>query len=112
MGGRYQQAEQALARNAAGTGAAAGAAQQIECYDISNTQGTATVASMVVFEQGTPSKKLYRRFNIQTVEGPDDFASMEEVLTRRFKRWQAAQEDRNATRAKSWTRPSHLCPTC
>ena len=66
---------------------------RIECYDISNTQGTAAVASMVVFEQGTPAKKLYRRFNIQTVEGPDDFASMEEVLTRRFRRWQAAQED-------------------
>ncbi len=65
---------------------------KIECYDISNTQGTATVASMVVFEQGTPSKKLYRRFNIQRAEGPDDFASMEEALTRRFKRWQAAQE--------------------
>ena len=65
---------------------------RIECYDISNTQGTASVGSMVVFEQGVPSKKLYRRFNIKTVEGPDDFASMEEVLTRRFKRWQAAQE--------------------
>ena len=47
---------------------------------------------MVVFEQGVPSKKLYRRFNIKTVEGPDDFASMEEVLIRRFKRWQAAQD--------------------
>ena len=65
---------------------------RIECYDISNTQGTASVGSMVVFEHGVPSKKLYRRFNIKTVEGPDDFASMEEVLTRRFKRWQAAQE--------------------
>ena len=66
---------------------------RIECYDISNTQGTASVGSMVVFEQGIPNKKLYRRFNIQTVSGPDDFASMEEVLTRRFKRWQAAQEE-------------------
>ncbi len=65
---------------------------RIECYDISNTQGTASVGSMVVFEQGVPSKKLYRRFNIKTVEGPDDFASMEEVLIRRFKRWQAAQD--------------------
>lgn len=65
---------------------------RIECYDISNTQGTASVASMVVFEQGVPSKKHYRHFNIQTVVGPDDFASMEEVLTRRFRRWQAAQE--------------------
>jgi excinuclease ABC subunit C len=65
---------------------------RIECYDISNTQGTASVGSMVVFEQGTPSKGMYRHFNIKTVSGPDDFASMEEVLTRRFKRWQAAQE--------------------
>jgi excinuclease ABC subunit C len=65
---------------------------RIECYDISNTQGTAAVGSMVVFEQGVPRKSLYRRFNIQSVEGPDDFASMEEVLSRRFKRWQAAQE--------------------
>lgn len=65
---------------------------RIECYDISNTQGTASVGSMVVFEQGVPAKKLYRRFNINSVEGPDDFASMEEVLTRRFRRWQAAQE--------------------
>ena len=65
---------------------------RIECYDISNIQGTAAVGSMVVFEQGIPSKKMYRRFNIKTVSGPDDFASMEEVLSRRFKRWQSAQE--------------------
>lgn len=67
---------------------------RIECYDISNTQGTAAVGSMVVFEQGVPKKSLYRRFNIQTVSGPDDFASMEEVLTRRLRRWQSAQENR------------------
>ncbi|HMD87725.1 MAG TPA: excinuclease ABC subunit UvrC [Anaerolineaceae bacterium] len=65
---------------------------RIECYDISNTQGTAAVGSMVVFQQGVPSKNLYRRYNIKSASGPDDFASMEEVLTRRFKRWQAAQE--------------------
>ena len=65
---------------------------RIECYDISNTQGTAAVGSMVVFEQGVPSKRLYRRFNIRSVSGPDDFASMEEVLMRRFNRWKAAQE--------------------
>src|SRR5450759_1869680 len=65
---------------------------RIECYDISNTQGTASVASMVVFEQGVPNKKKYRQFNIATVSGPDDFASMEEVLTRRFRRWQTYQE--------------------
>jgi excinuclease ABC subunit C len=65
---------------------------RIECYDISNTQGTASVGSMVVFTQGVPNRKLYRKFNIKTVEGPDDFASMAEVLTRRFKRWISAQE--------------------
>jgi excinuclease ABC subunit C len=50
---------------------------KIECYDISNIQGTASVGSMVVFELGVPSKKNYRHFNIKTVIGPDDFASME-----------------------------------
>ena len=65
---------------------------RIECYDISNTQGTAAVGSMVVFEQGVPKKKHYRHFNIRSVSGPDDFASMEEVLTRRFNRWKVSQE--------------------
>ena len=65
---------------------------RIECYDISNIQGTAAVGSMVVFEKGVPNRKLYRRFNIKTVTGADDFASMEEVLARRFKRWSSAQE--------------------
>jgi len=65
---------------------------RIECYDISNTQGTSAVGSMVVFEQGIPRKNHYRHFNIRTVTGPDDFASMEEVLVRRFNRWQAALE--------------------
>ncbi len=60
---------------------------RIECYDISNTQGVMAVGSMVVFEQGAPKKGHYRRFNIRTVQGPDDFASMEEVLRRRFGRW-------------------------
>ncbi|MDA1330609.1 MAG: excinuclease ABC subunit UvrC [Chloroflexi bacterium] len=68
------------------------APQRIECYDISNTQGTAAVGSMVVFERGVPNKKHYRRFNIRSVHGPDDFASMEEVLSRRFRRWLAANE--------------------
>jgi excinuclease ABC subunit C len=65
---------------------------RMECYDISNTQGTASVGSMVVFEQGVPLKKHYRRFNIKSVTGPDDFASMEEVLIRRFRRWEAVKE--------------------
>jgi excinuclease ABC subunit C len=66
---------------------------RIECYDISNTQGTAIVGAMVVFTQGVPDKKLYRKFNIESVVGaPDDFASMEEMLTRRFRRWRGAQQ--------------------
>jgi excinuclease ABC subunit C len=60
--------------------------RRMECYDISHIQGTSTVASMVVFEDGKPKKAHYRRFKIKTVEGNDDFASMREVLTRRFKR--------------------------
>jgi len=66
---------------------------RIEGYDISNTQGTAAVGSMVVFERGVPNKKHYRRFNIRSVSGPDDFASMEEVLTRRLKRWLSTQSE-------------------
>jgi excinuclease ABC subunit C len=67
---------------------------RIECYDISHLQGVATVGAMVVFSQGVPDKKLYRKFNIDSTSlgAPDDFASMEEVLTRRFKRWRSAQE--------------------
>jgi excinuclease ABC subunit C len=76
------------------------APERIECYDISNTQGTAAVGSMVVFERGVSNNKLYRRFNIKTVQGPDDFASMQEVLSRRFKRWQAAKEDNPIPGAK------------
>jgi excinuclease ABC subunit C len=59
---------------------------RIECYDISNTQGTALVGSMVVFLDGRPEKAHYRHFNIRTVQGPDDYASMDEVLRRRFQR--------------------------
>lgn len=58
----------------------------IECFDNSNIQGTNPVASCVVFRDGKPSKREYRHFNIKTVEGPDDFASMREVLTRRYSR--------------------------
>jgi excinuclease ABC subunit C len=61
---------------------------RIECYDISTTQGVEVVGSMVVFEHGTPKKSHYRRFKIRTVQGQDDFASMREVLLRRFDRWQ------------------------
>jgi len=59
---------------------------RIECFDNSNIQGAYPVAAMTVFVNGKPSKKDYRHFNIKTVEGPDDFASMEEVIYRRYKR--------------------------
>jgi excinuclease ABC subunit C len=67
---------------------------RIECYDVSHTQGVATVGAMVVFEQGVPAKRLYRKFNIEStsIGAPDDFASMEEMLTRRFRRWKGSQE--------------------
>ncbi|MEQ9263453.1 MAG: excinuclease ABC subunit UvrC [Owenweeksia sp.] len=60
--------------------------RHIECFDNSNIQGTTPVAACVVFKDGKPSKKDYRHFNIKTVEGPDDFASMEEVVFRRYNR--------------------------
>jgi excinuclease ABC subunit C len=69
--------------------------RRIECYDISNIQGTNSVGSMVVFEDGKPKTSHYRRFKIKTVEGPDDYSSMKEVLTRRFKR---LSESRNAAK--------------
>ena len=62
--------------------------RHIECFDNSNIQGTHPVAACVVFKNGKPDKKEYRHFNIKTVEGPDDFASMEEVVFRRYKRLQ------------------------
>ena len=68
---------------------------RIECFDISTTQGTSIVASRVVFTQGVPAKSEYRRFNIRTVihDGPDDFQSMREALTRRFARWKDAVDN-------------------
>ena len=58
----------------------------IECFDNSNIQGTFPVSALVVFKNAKPDKKEYRHFNIKTVEGPNDFASMEEVILRRYKR--------------------------
>ena len=66
---------------------------RMECYDISNTQGTESVASMVVFVDGKPKKDQYRRFKIKTVEGANDYASLKEVLTRRFRRGLAEQSE-------------------
>ena len=71
---------------------------RIECYDISNTQGTNSVGSMVVFEDGRPKSAHYRRFQIKTVEGPNDYASMQEMLRRRFKR---LADERRAMRNSS-----------
>lgn len=65
---------------------------RIECYDISNIQGSDSVASMVVFENGKPKKSEYRKFKIKTVEGPNDFLSMYEVITRRFSRVEKEKE--------------------
>ncbi len=87
---RKEQAEQRAYDRSVGAAQKLGALlgienlKRIECYDISNTQGTDTVASMVVFENGKPSKKEYRRFRIKTVTGADDFASMAETLERRL----------------------------
>ena len=66
--------------------------KHIECFDNSNIQGTHPVAACVVFKDGKPSKKEYRHYNIKTVEGPNDFASMEEVVFRRYKRLLAEDE--------------------
>ena len=59
---------------------------RIEAFDISNIQGTDSVGSMVVFEKGKPSKQDYRRFKIRWIDGPNDYASMAQVIERRFKR--------------------------
>ncbi len=68
--------------------------QRIECYDISNIQGTSAVGSMVVFIDGRPQTKEYRRFRIKSVAGADDFAMLQEVLRRRFKRAKEVIEER------------------
>ena len=65
---------------------------RIECYDISNTMGTNSVASMVVFQGGRPGKDQYRRFRVKAVEGADDFASMAEVIRRRLERLKSGDE--------------------
>jgi excinuclease ABC subunit C len=75
--------------------------RRIECYDISNIQGTSSVGSMVVFVDGHPRPQEYRRFRIKTVEGANDFASMAEVLRRRFKRARERLLDETGARAPS-----------
>ncbi|MEZ3486840.1 MAG: excinuclease ABC subunit UvrC [Lachnospiraceae bacterium] len=66
---------------------------RMEAYDISNTSGFASVGSMVVYERGKPKRNDYRKFKIRSVQGPDDYASMEEVLTRRFEHGMREQEE-------------------
>ncbi len=73
--------------------------RRIECYDISNLQGTNPVASMVVFQDAKPAKKEYRRFTIKTITGANDFAMMNEVIKRRFRRAAEADEEKDG----KWT---------
>ncbi len=79
---------------------------RIECYDISTIQGAETTGSMVVFVQGVPRKSHYRRFNVRDVGGQDDYASMREVLERRFRRWRIAQSEEilGARDIKGWAK--------
>ena len=76
---------------------------RIECYDISNFQGSELVGSMVVFEEGKPRSGEYRRFRIKTVEGPNDFASHQEVLRRRFRASRTGQE--GSEEERRWAMP-------
>ncbi len=71
---------------------------RIECFDVSNVQGTSAVASMVVFENGSPARSEYRRFQIKTVEGPNDFEMMREALTRRFRRARSEEDGQGSWR--------------
>ncbi len=76
---------------------------RIECYDISTFQGASSVGSMVVFEEGRPRTGEYRRFQIRSVEGPNDFASHQEVLRRRFRRAKSGEE--GTEEARRWAMP-------
>jgi excinuclease ABC subunit C len=81
----------------------AGPPMRIECYDISNFQGAESVGSMVVFEEGKPRTGEYRRFRIRTVQGPNDFASHQEVLRRRFRATKAGEE--GSEEERRWAMP-------
>ena len=80
---------------------------RIEAYDISTLQGTSTVSSMVVLEDGVPRRSDYRRFKIRTVAGQDDFASMEETIRRRFKAY-LAERDRGPSEDSKFSYPPSL----
>jgi excinuclease ABC subunit C len=81
------------------------APHRIECYDISHTQGENAVGSRVVFIDGVPAPHLYRSFNIRTVNGPDDYASIEEVLERRFARAWVPGENMLVDESDPWSLP-------
>lgn len=80
---------------------------RIECFDVSNLQGTEVVASMVVLEDGLPKRSDYRRFKVRTIEGQDDFAAMGEVLTRRFRAY-LKERDEGARSGKRFAYPPNL----
>jgi excinuclease ABC subunit C len=80
---------------------------RIECFDVSNLQGTEIVASMVVMEDGLAKRSDYRRFKVRHQQGQDDFAAMEEVLTRRFRRYLAEREE-GARKGKRFSYPPNL----
>jgi excinuclease ABC subunit C len=80
---------------------------RIECFDISNLQGTEIVASMTVLEDGVPKRSDYRRFKIRNQDGQDDFAAMEEALTRRFRRY-LTERDEGARAGKRFSYPPNL----
>jgi excinuclease ABC subunit C len=80
---------------------------RIECFDISNLQGTEIVGSMVVMEDGLPKRNDYRRFKVKTLDGQDDFASMEEVLSRRFRNY-LTERDEGARTGKRFAYPPNL----
>ena len=79
--------------------------ERIECYDISHTQGEEAVASRVVFLNGRPAPQLYRRFNVRTVEGVNDYASLEEVLHRRFLRVWKSTDFELVEKSNPWAMP-------
>jgi excinuclease ABC subunit B len=79
--------------------------ERIECYDISHTQGEVAVGSRVVFLNGRPAPHLYRRFNVRTVAGVDDYASLQEVLERRFRHVWMNGEDRPVEKSDPWAMP-------
>jgi len=79
--------------------------RRIECYDNSNIQGASAVSSMVVFEDGKPANTQYRRFRVKTVTGADDFATMAEIMRRRFKRAQSSGESEAHAADDRWELP-------